>query len=483
MFNIKSLLSEYSICGLADDSRKVKPGYMFFAIPGVLHNGEQFVEMAIENGAAVVVTQNTSICARDGGAHIVHVQDVNKARVQAAQEYYNHPQKAIRIHGVTGTNGKTTISYLLEQILQAAGYKTALVGTIVQRIDGVTTPSSLTTPGVLELYSLLSNAVLAKCTEFVMEVSSHAIDQGRINGLQFSTALFTNLTQDHLDYHHTMENYFAAKSKLFTEYLLDDGKYSGKAIINLDSEYGKKLVAILPQSVVRSASGQDKTATYYVNEYGYGQDGLQLNISHNGIRTLYKTHLWGGFNTENAMLAIAAANEMGIPSEKINQGLQRAQVPGRFEMVVHQQFRKIIVDYAHTPDALLRVLQAGRSICTNRLLCVFGCGGDRDKTKRPIMGRMVQENADVAILTSDNPRSENPQSILDDTLQGMDAPKVVITIDRKLAIEQACAMMQEGDVLIIAGKGHENYQILATGTIHFDDKEVAKEAVGALVWN
>jgi len=436
---------------LTDDSRKVKPGYIFFAIPCADASERAHAMQALELGASSVVSALPAPAGYE--SRWAQVNDVVFTRYLFAKENFGNPFEKLNCHAVTGSNGKTSIAFMMNAVLRSAGKKTALLSTIHNSINGKTEATNLTTPGMLSLYEFAARAVEAGCTELVMEVSSHALVQGRVMGISYKTAMFTNLSHDHLDYHGTMENYYQAKKMLFISELL--GK--GIGFINVDNSYGHRLYGEL----------------YFRDRVGVSKKQFKVENTETGIRIdNVNVSLFGEHNVENAMLIIEWAKELGLPTN----ALEKIFVPGRFEVVYNKNNSKAIVDYAHTPDALQRTLIAARKICKGNLLLVFGCGGDRDKTKRPEMGAVAENLADKIWLTSDNPRTENPEQILDDVEAGMSIGKHNRQADRKKAIKEAAAALQENDVLVVAGKGHEDYQIIGKEKIHFSDQEQLKEA-------
>lgn len=470
--SLPAALQTAQVTGLQDDSRKVVAGNLFFAIPGSHADGNAFASKALENGAVAVVSQEAALPGME--ARWIRVENVIQMRLEAARRYYGNPMGRLECHGVTGTNGKTTTAFIMHAILTAAGRKVALLGTICQRIGTQEIPSSLTTPGLLELYDFAAQAVAAGCTDLVMEVSSHSLHQERISGMRFRSALFSNLTQDHLDYHKTMDAYFHAKELLFTRYLVPNGV----AILNVDDPYGMELYnRLLPLREVVAVSRHGSLLTLnHVEKIEYTEDGLRLYLPVMGEKP-FTTGLCGEFNADNALLVAGWVLALCLPVKAMRSALETIRVPGRFEMAYNDGMRRIIVDYAHTPDALERVLKTARSLCRGTLHVVFGCGGDRDKGKRPQMGRIAQEQADRVWVTSDNPRTENPEEIIRDIVAEMDSARYTAVVDRAACIHQAVAELEEGDWLVVAGKGHENYQILGTRKVHFDDREVVREAM------
>jgi UDP-N-acetylmuramoyl-L-alanyl-D-glutamate--2,6-diaminopimelate ligase len=398
------------------------------------------------------------------------------ACAEVATAFYGNPAQQLKMVGVTGTNGKTTTTHLIEFFLQQAQLPTALLGTLYARWQGYQKTASHTTPFANELQAQLAQAVAAGNQFAVMEVSSHALDQGRVKGCDFAVAVFTNLTQDHLDYHQTMEDYFAAKALLFSDTYL-----KGKAIINLDDPYGQRLIESLKPERVWSYSVLDSTADFYTSDLTYESNGVKGKLHSPQGTVDFNSPLVGQFNLSNVLAAVGALLALDIDLDLIVEKLPYfTGVPGRMERVNigEKQDITVIVDYAHTPDSLENLLKASRPFIKGKMICVFGCGGDRDRTKRPLMGKIAADLADVVVVTSDNPRTEKPGKILDDIVAGIpDSVKPIVQGDRALAIEMAITSAAPGDGVLIAGKGHEDYQILGTEKVHFDDREQAREAL------
>ena len=465
----EGLMKNLSVMGLCDDSRRVKPGDLFFSIPA--EGFDEFAKNAVAAGAVAVVGE---VPAPEGlASKWIQVADVKAARLEAAKVFYKDPFAKLACHAVTGTNGKTTSAFLMNAMLESAGHKTALLGTIKNKIGESSVQAMLTTPGLLDLFAFAAKAVAAGCTDLVMEASSHSLHQGRVAGIRFRSGLFSNLTQDHLDYHKTMENYFEAKKLLFTKYLADDGV----AVINIDDPYGEKLFDSLTcKKVSVSRLGKAKASVKPQGDVKNTEDGLEFTLPMIAEQK-FETPLCGDFNVDNVLLVLSWAHALAIPELSMRAALASVRVPGRFEKVWNKGGKHVIVDYAHTPDALERVLTTARSLCRGTLSTVFGCGGDRDRTKRPIMGHIAETLADKAWLTSDNPRTEDPLAIIEDVRAGMKTKKFEVVADRAEAIAKACAELQNGDWLVIAGKGHEDYQIVGKTKHHFDDREEAVKAM------
>jgi UDP-N-acetylmuramoyl-L-alanyl-D-glutamate--2,6-diaminopimelate ligase len=453
---------------LKADSSRVQPGDAFIALVGSTTDGHRYIPDALRQGASLIICNSSHVIVSPD-ATVVGVPDT-KAALRVILPMLYPKALEVRMAGITGTNGKTTTTYLIESVLNNAGISCGVMGTINTRYKGKEITSTLTTPGPVDLFEMLSLMRLAGVQACVMEVSSHALDQDRIAGLIFKYALFTNLSQDHLDYHKDMETYFLAKKRLFEIYL------KGKAILNIDDPFCVRLVASLTGAITY---GFNKDALIHPLSMDNSPDGLTLNITTPAGEICIRSALKGEMNAYNIMAAIGVCHAFGIPNVEITKGIEAVKgVPGRMESVENTNGLNIIVDYAHTPDALNTVLKNARQFTKGRLLTVFGCGGDRDKTKRPIMGSIAVGLADLAIITSDNPRSEEPESIIEDILKGIpNRTKIILEPDRKKAICQAIRAMAADDCLLIAGKGHEDYQIIGTTKIPFDDRECVRRCL------
>lgn len=462
--------------GVVINSRHVTEGDIFIGMPGTKVDGGQFWSSALQTGAIACIVSPESAQKFPPSADdcVIVVDDVVGLCAEIATKFYGYPSHKLQMVGVTGTNGKTTTTHLIEFFLQQSQRKTALFGTLYARWANYERPSAHTTPFAVELQSQLGEALQAGNEYAIMEVSSHALAQQRIKGCQFNVAVFTNLTQDHLDYHRDMEDYFSAKALLFNNNYLQ-----GHAIINYDDAYGQRLIASMPRHRVWSYSVNNSEADLYTTDLVYLGTGVSGTLHTPQGNIEFTSPLVGQFNLANLLAATGAGLQSGVDLATIAQCLpQFAGVPGRMERVQinPSQDISVIVDYAHTPDSLENMLKASRPFITGKMICVFGCGGDRDRTKRPIMGKIATQLADVAVVTSDNPRTENPQQILEDILQGIPADITPIVEEgRALAIEKAIMMAKPGDGVLIAGKGHEDYQILGTEKIHFDDREEARK--------
>lgn len=471
------------ITGISSDSRAIEKGYLFVCFSGVHTDGAKYAAQAVEKGAVAVLT-NKHLDLPSGAVQIM-VPDVHHAVEDMVPYFYDFPGKKMRMIGVTGTNGKTTTSHIIYHILRAAGYHVGLLGTIHALIDEEELEIHNTTPDVIDLQRFLAQMYDKGVTHVVMEVSSHALALNRVAGIEYDTAVFTNLTQDHLDFHKTFENYLAAKAKLFQSLSLEEHVKDNKtAIVNIDDPYADGILKachckVLTYGVEKAADLRGSDLKVELKSSSFDVTGPFGNVS-------LKMNITGLFNVYNTLAAIGAAHAEGVDSATIDKAIQEFHsVAGRFELVEAGQDFAIIVDYSHTPDSLEKALETARAMKPQRILCVFGCGGDRDRTKRPIMGRIAAEKADIPIVTSDNPRSENPDAIVAEVEAGVKeglkpGQKHEVIVNRRDAIFRAVELAQTGDIVLIAGKGHEDYQILNTGTIHFDDREVARDAVLAV---
>ncbi len=465
MPNVEERLGCIEISGITCDSRDVKSGYAFVCINGTKIDGHTFAKTALKDGAAVVVTE------RDLGIdNQIIVDDTRKAYAFMCANWFENPAEKLHLIGVTGTNGKTSVTYMIKSILEHAGHKVGLVGTIQNMIGDKVIVSHNTTPNAYELNSLFSLMVSEGCTYAIMEVSSHALDQYRVSDLVFDTAIFTNLTQDHLDYHITMENYLEAKKRLF--------KMCKTAVINSDDEYYDSIIRDLDCNVITYSAGNG--STYSAKAINYYPASVEYELVSDNILNHIKVNTGGRFTVYNSMCAAITAVESGVPISTVAEALGSLKgVKGRAEVVATDRDFTIIIDYAHTPDGLKNILSTFRDCQKNRLIALFGCGGDRDKTKRPIMGSIAAHYADYVIVTSDNPRTEEPMEIINDILKGTEGTKTQIKVieNRIEAIKYAVSIAEKDDIIVLAGKGHETYQILKDGTIHLDEREVIAEAL------
>lgn len=465
---------EEEVSGIAYRSDAVKPGDVFFCIVGMKVDGHSFAQDAIDRGAKVLVVQRKVYLADATDVTEVVVSDTRKAMAHAAAVFYDHPSRDISLVGVTGTNGKTTTTFLVEHIARVAGRRTGVIGTVGVSVGDAHEKSAHTTPESPDLQGLFARMRDAQVDVVAMEVSSHALDLLRTWGTRFSVTAFTNLTQDHLDYHHTFEAYFEAKALLFS------ADYPAKRVICVDDKWGRELLrrcSAAGDNVV--TTGFDPSAQIHPGEVEYAPTHTTVELHVRGDRYRFDYPLVGRFNVSNIMNAFGVALQLGIPAQIIIQALEDApQVPGRLERVraAHDGGVSVFVDYAHTPDALKKALGSIVALTPGRTFCVFGCGGDRDSGKRSIMGREAL-SADFAIVTSDNPRSEDPLAIIADIESGMSAGKDRYEVfpDRRDAIARALELAKAGDSVLIAGKGHEDYQIVGDEVRHFDDRAVAAE--------
>jgi UDP-N-acetylmuramoyl-L-alanyl-D-glutamate--2,6-diaminopimelate ligase len=465
-------LAGANVGGLEYDSRRVGEGFLFFAFPGSRADGRQFAEDALARGAVAVVSE--SECP-PGPARWIRVEHGRQALALAARNYYGKPDERLGLTGITGTNGKTTTAYLIDSVLRASGHTTALVGTIEYHLAGRVLPAVNTTPESLDLVRLFAELERAGGTHATLEVSSHALALGRVYGLHFHTAVFTNLTRDHLDFHGTMENYFAAKQALLAG---AGGAPPRFAVLNRDDEYARKLKVDTKTEAIWYGLGQESDLRALHISSGF--HGLRFDVQHGKLRFAVESPLMGRINVYNILAACGAGLSYGIAPEGIARGIAELRaVPGRFERVDQGQPFAVVVDYAHTDDALRNTIAVARGLNPKRVITLFGCGGDRDRSKRPLMGQAAAEASDFVVLTSDNPRSEDPLAIMNDALVGIrrvDVPHVVEP-DRAAAIARALKEAREGDLVILCGKGHETYQVLKDKTIPFDDRVVAREVL------
>jgi UDP-N-acetylmuramoyl-L-alanyl-D-glutamate--2,6-diaminopimelate ligase len=453
------------ITDLAYDARDAGPGSLYFCIPGSRADGHDFAPEAVANGAVALVVQRPL----ELPVPQLVVEDARRAMPVAADEFFERPTEQLEVAGVTGTNGKTTTAFLLYAILAAAGRRPGLLGTIESRVGGERRPAIRTTPEAIDLQRTFREMLDAGDRSAAVEATSHGSELGRLDRVRFSALVFTNLTQDHLDFHGTLERYFDAKRRLFTE-------ARPPAAVNVGDEHGRRLAEELRGHNDLLTFGLVDDAELRPQELELGPRGAHFRAG--GIEL--ETRLRGRFNVENVLGAVAAARLLGIDDDAIAYGVSELRgVPGRFEAVDEGQPFAVLVDYAHTPDSLENVLRTARDLAQNRVICVFGCGGDRDRGKRPLMGRIATDLADLAIVTSDNPRSEEPEAIIAEILEGVGS-EVEVEADRREAIARAVATAGEGDVVVIAGKGHEQGQQFADRTIPFDDREVARDALRRL---
>ena len=465
LIDCNKTLGELEITGVTCDSRQVKEGYAFVCIKGTFGDGHNYAKTALEQGVAVIIAE------RDLGLESqIVVDNTHKEFARLSAKWFGNPSKKLKLIGVTGTNGKTSTTYMIKQILETLGHKVGLIGTIQNMIGDEVIPTSNTTPNAYDLNALFADMVEKGCDYAVMEVSSHALDQCRVYELDFEAAIFTNLTQDHLDYHITMENYLEAKKKLF--------RMCKIAIINSDDKYAEKIIEGLDCKVVTYSTGNN--STYSAKGINYRPASVNYELLSANILQHIKVNTGGKFTVYNSLAALCCMIELGFDVKQSAEALKLLHgVKGRAEVVPTNRNFTVIIDYAHTPDGLKNILTTFKECKKNRLTVVFGCGGDRDKTKRPIMGNIASRFADNVIVTSDNPRTENPTAIIEDILEGLEGlPTPYKVIENRIeAIKYAIKTARPDYIIVLAGKGHETYQILSTGKIHLDEREVVAEAL------
>ena len=457
---------ESKVQNIRYDNRKIEQGDAFVCVKGFKADGHSFIGDAIKKGANILIVQEDVSVQED--ITIIKVRDTRKALAIISSNYFGNPKDKLKIIGITGTNGKTTSAFIIKSILEKAGFMTGLIGTIANYIGNKKVDSVRTTPESYELHELFKNMVDAGVEYCVMEVSSHSLELDRVYGIQFEEGIFTNLTRDHLDFHKTFENYYNAKFKLFER--------SNHSIINLDDPYGANIVKDIEERGVKtkvSTFSIEKESDFKAFEIKSHSNGSEFKVNLENVEE-FSINIPGEYNIYNSLGCIICAHNLNISMDKIKEGLSDVVIPGRCELVAKEKNLpySIIIDYAHTPDGLENILSTVKAFTKNRMISVFGCGGDRDKVKRPQMGKIGCELSDIAIITSDNPRSEEPMDIINDIVKPLNYDNFVIEVNRKEAIRKAMNMALEGDVIVIAGKGHETYQILKDETIHFDEREV-----------
>jgi UDP-N-acetylmuramoyl-L-alanyl-D-glutamate--2,6-diaminopimelate ligase len=470
-----SALYDLEINAIKMDSREITYGDLFVCINGFTVDGHDYVDEAVQNGAAVIVAEREI----ETTVPVIVVADTVRFIAMAATNFFQFPTNEVPLIGVTGTNGKTTVTYLLEKIFNQYGKKTGVIGTIQMKIGEDIYPVDNTTPDALFLQQTIRKMIDQRVEQVIMEVSSHALDQGRVYGCDYNTAIFTNLTQDHLDYHESMDDYLRAKSLLFAQlgnrYQLETDKF---AIINLDDPACQKLIRSTAQSVI--TYGIDHEAMIMAKSISLTPTGTQFLLCTPTGNTEINSKLIGKFNVSNMLAASAAALVNDVPLPIIKTALEMITgVNGRFELVSHKQSFSVIVDYAHTPDSLENVLTTIKEFAKKKIYVIVGCGGDRDRTKRPLMAQIALKYADKAIFTSDNPRTEDPQIIINDMTSGISNSngEYQVIVDRRKAIQHAIDQANDDDIILIAGKGHETYQQIGHVKYHFDDRDVAREAL------
>ncbi|OHD71071.1 MAG: UDP-N-acetylmuramoyl-L-alanyl-D-glutamate--2,6-diaminopimelate ligase [Spirochaetes bacterium RBG_16_49_21] len=468
------------ICSIEYDSRSVRKGSLFVAVEGFKSDGHAYIGAAVEKGAAAVLIARERTHDFSGlsaaGAGVLAAQDPRKALSRLSAAFYGFPSRSMMVIGVTGTNGKTSVTYMLESIMRRHGLNTGVIGTINYRWGNRSYPALNTTPESKDLQETLYRMKQDGIAVVIMEASSHALELSRANDIDFDAAVFTNLTGDHLDFHHDFESYFYAKKRLFD--LLNASRKKGRCgIVNADDRYGKEIYLIKNQYAYPLKSFGVDAESDYMPEKGSVNNsirGLSFRLERPFPGLPINLKLPGRFQLYNAIAAFAAAHQMGAAGDEITAGLEElSSVPGRFDVLTAAKGFTVIVDYAHTADALSKLLKSVNELDHRRIITVFGCGGDRDRSKRPLMGRAAEENSDLVIVTSDNPRTEDPDRIIRDIAAGITGENHEILPDREEAIARALSSAERDDIVVIAGKGHEDYQIIGTEKIHFDDKEVA----------
>lgn len=465
------------INGLCTDSRQAVPDCIYLALPGAKTDGQNFIPDVINKGTKVILCDAIwleNLKNPDENVTYIGVSDRRKAFAKISSNFYDNPAEKLIMIGVTGTNGKTTTTHLIENILIEKGHKTGIMGTLYSRYADIKETAKFTTPMPDQLQKTFRDMVEHEVEYVVMEVSSHALEQQRVGSVYYSVALFTNITQDHLDYHPTFESYKEAKGILFNDLL----KPEGFAVINIDDPYSQYFIDQSKAKVITYSL--DKKADIYASDIVLKMDGTTFTAHTPAGDIELQLNLVGKFNVYNSLAALACGFALNIPLSVCKKALEATKgIPGRIEIVTPKGHPyTVVVDYAHTPDSLDNILKAAREFTNGRLISVFGCGGDRDKTKRPIMGAIGTGLSDLAVITSDNPRTEVPESIIEDILRGIpDKNNVIVEPDRKNAIQKAISLANKGDTVVIAGKGHEDYQIFKDKTIHFDDRETAREFI------
>lgn len=461
VIKVKGDIENIDIGGICYNSLKVKKGDVFVAIKGFKSDGHKYIKSAIENGAVAIIAEDECDCLP---VPQIIFGDTRKALANLACKFYDYPSKKFILIGVTGTNGKTTVTYLVKAILESKGYKVGLIGTNQNMVGNMVLKSDRTTPESLELQELFSMMARDSVDYVIMEVSSHSLELSRVAGCEFKVGAFTNLTQDHLDFHITMDNYVDAKAKLFA--------MCEKGVVNLDDAYAERINEKAKCHMAHYSV--KKPCSHKADNICYGEKGISFDTD--GVRV--SLPIPGEFSVYNALCAIGICNALGFSTEDCAEALKNAHgVKGRAEVVDIPSDYTVMIDYAHTPDGVENIIKSVKGFCKGRVITLFGCGGDRDKTKRPIMGEIAGNLSDVCVVTSDNPRTENPASIIDDIIVGIEKTgvKYEVVENRKKAIECAMGMAEKNDVVLLLGKGHETYQILNDGVIDFDEREIVKE--------
>jgi len=468
-------VDDFEVGGISCNSKLIEKNYIFVAIKGTHEDGNRFIDEAIRKGAkAIIIESNARSIKQSTTLPFIKVKDTRWALAQLCAEFYGKPSSRIKVIGVTGTNGKTSVTYLIEALLKESGASPSVIGTINYRFKDKTLPSKNTTPGPVEIESMLAEMLKEGISYCLMEVSSHALDQDRVGGINFHSAIFTNLTQDHLDYHRTLKNYFESKAKLFRNM-----SAHSFVIINNDDVFGRKIKKLTKAKII--TYGLEKDAQIIARNIKCDCQHTEFKLVSLGGELNVTTRLIGRHNIYNILASVAWAEQEGISPSAIRSAVGNFRgVPGRLERVESDTNFSIFIDYAHTEDALKNILATLRQVCGKRIITVFGCGGDRDKTKRPKMGKVATQLSDYVIITSDNPRSEDPRAIIEGIRQGIRKTNFEVILERDQAIKKALSLARAHDVVLIAGKGHENYQVIKDKLIYFDDKEVVKECLKSM---
>lgn len=470
---------EADITALCYDSRKVEPGSLFIAIKGNSVDGHDFVEMAEEQGATAILAETEKPI--NTKAIWIQVSDTRRAMSRLAATFYGDPSLGMKVAGVTGTNGKTTTGFLLHHLLKSTWHRAGLIGTVHYDLGDEVVEASHTTPESLELQGLLAEMSARACRGVAMEVSSHALEQQRPADVEFDAAIFTNLTRDHLDYHGTMEDYYEAKRELFVQLARQTTKKKPVGVVNIDDEYGRRLAKEFANKIELITYGLGVHADFRAIDIRFDFKGAEFQLDAKGRSALVRLPLIGRFNVYNALAALAAGSALGINTrESIKSIASSPQVPGRLESVTDRQSFRVFIDYAHTPDALQNTINTIRELDPRRVITVFGCGGNRDVPKRALMGKVSDQLSDFSVITSDNPRKEDPMAIIEGVVSGFSSDHYKVIEDRRAAIAAALGLAEKGDVVLIAGKGHEATQTFANETIEFDDRVVARQCLNDL---
>lgn len=471
-----NLVEDLEVKGISCNSKQVSDNFVFVAIKGTREDGNRFIDEAIENGARAIVLEGSRVGELESSKSVsfIRVKDTRRALARLATLFFGNPSLKIKVVGITGTNGKTTVSYLLEAALKEAGVQPSVIGTINYRFKDKIIPSKNTTPGPIELQSILSDMLKEGINYCLMEVSSHALDQDRTEGIDFHSAIFTNLTQDHLDYHKTLGKYFLAKAKLFK-----DINPNSFVVINNDDKYGLRLKKLTKAKIITYSI--ENKADVVAKDIKLDSLGTEFRLLIPGREIKFRSQLIGRHNVYNLLASLAWAFGAGIDISIIKSSLQGfTLVPGRLQRIDFEGDFSVFVDYAHTEDALKNIIQTLRLLSRKRIIVVFGCGGERDKNKRPKMGRVVSQLSDYAIVTNDNPRWEDPDEIINDIKRGIRKNNYCVIPERRQAIKKSLSMAKAGDIVLVAGKGHEKYQIIKDKVINFDDCQVIRECLRLL---